>query len=258
MTARKKATVRARDLSGTSPRRKKKATEAPARPPRRKVLLVDDHPMMLSGLAQLIDTQPDLYVCGQACSPVEALREIPRCMPDVLLTDLAMPGRSGLEFIKDVHALAPELPILILSMHDESIYAERVLRAGARGYVMKSMGGKSLLNAIRRVLQGNVAVSESMAARLIDAATERHPRNSTSPIQTLSDREFEVFQLIGQGMPTREISGSLGISSKTVDVHRSHIKEKLGLKDAISLVRYAVRWVETNQQAAGDQPALTG
>ena len=214
---------------------------------RRRVLLVDDHPFMRAGLAQLIERQSDLVVCGEAGNPGEALEAIAKAKPDLILTDLTMPGRSGLEFVKDLLASEPSLSVLVVSMHDEAVYAERALRAGARGYIMKEAGGEALLGAIRQVLRGEVYVSARMSARILEGLSTRKPRGSTSPIETLTDREFEVFQLIGQGKSTRDIAGQLHLSSKTVDVHRSHIKEKLELKDATSLIRYAVRWVETPQ-----------
>jgi DNA-binding NarL/FixJ family response regulator len=223
----------------------------PASASPKRLLLVDDHPMMRAGLAQLINKQPDVEVCCEAGNPAEALQEIGECQPDLLVTDITMPGRSGVEFIKDVLAVHTALPILVVSMHDEMIYAERVLRAGARGYVMKEAGGEKLLAAIRQVLAGKVYVSERMSASLLDSLTGRRPRGSSSPIEKLSDREFEIFQLVGQGKSTREIAKQLHLSPKTVDVHRGHIKEKLELKDATSLVRHAVRWVET--QSAGTQ-----
>jgi DNA-binding NarL/FixJ family response regulator len=217
---------------------------------RRKILVVDDHPMTRSGVVHLLGKQADLVVCGEAGNPAEALTDIPKSRPDLLLADLTMPGRSGVEFIKDVLALHPELPILIASMHDEAIYAERVLRAGARGYIMKEAGGEKLLAAIRQVLKGQVYVSEQMAAKILGNLSGRKPRGSHSPIERLSDREFEIFQLIGQGKSTRDIAEHLRISPKTVDVHRGHIKGKLELKDATSLVRHAVRWVETQDTRA--------
>jgi DNA-binding NarL/FixJ family response regulator len=161
-----------------------------------------------------------------------------------------MPGRSGLEFIKDLRAAHPEIPILVISMHDEAVYAERALRAGARGYIMKEAGGENLLGAIRQVLRGEVYVSHKMSARILEAVSSRRPRGSSSPIEQLTDREFEVFQLIGQGKGTREIAAELHLSPKTVDVHRSHLKEKLGLRDATALIRHAVRWVETRPPEA--------
>jgi DNA-binding NarL/FixJ family response regulator len=156
-----------------------------------------------------------------------------------------MPGRSGLEFIKDLKAAEPDLAVLVVSMHDEVVFAERALRAGARGYIMKEAGGENLLAAIRQVLRGEVYVSPRMSSRILNDLSARRPRGSTSPIERLTDREFEVFQLIGQGKSTRDIAEQLHLSSKTVDVHRSHLKEKLELKDATALIRHAVRWVET-------------
>ena len=217
----------------------------PAPAARRRVLLVDDHPMMLAGLAQLIRLQSDLEVCGETGEPAQALRAITKCRPDLLLTDLTMPGRSGTEFIKDVLAAHAGLPILVVSMHDELLHAERVLRAGARGYVMKEAGGEKLLAAIRQVLAGQVYVSEQMSARILDSFSGQRPRGAQSPIEKLSDREFEVFQLIGAGRTTKEIAAQLHLSPKTVDVHRGHIKEKLALKDMTALVHHAVRWTET-------------
>jgi DNA-binding NarL/FixJ family response regulator len=227
----------------------KKSTQ-PASTARKKILVVDDHPMTRSGVVHLLNKQADMIVCGEAGSPAEALGGLAQAPPDLMLTDMTMPGRSGIEFIKDVLALHPNLPILILSMHDEAIYAERALRAGARGYVMKEAGGEKLLMAIQRVLNGQVYLSEEMSAKILDNLSGKKPRGSQSPIEKLSDREFEVFQLIGQGKSTREIASQLHLSPKTVDVHRGHIKEKLELTDATSLVRHAVRWVETQDTKA--------
>ena len=226
-----------------------RSVEKRAPPARRKILLIDDHPFMRMGLAQLINQQPDLVVGGEAGDPSEASRALDRDLPDLVLTDITMPGRSGLEFIKDLKATRPELRILVVSMHDELIYAERVLRAGAQGYIMKEAGGERLLAAIRQVLDGQIYVSSRMSARILEALSGRRPRGSHSPIERLSDREFEVFQMIGQGKSTREVAHQLHLSPKTVDVHRAHIKEKLGLTDATALVRHAVRWVETQSVA---------
>lgn len=221
-------------------------TPAPAQT-RRRVLLVDDHPMMRAGLAHLIERQPDLTVCGEAANPVEAITVLPAANPEIVLADLTMPGRSGLEFVKDVLALTPTLPILIVSMHDEAVFAERALRAGARGYIMKEAGGEAVVAAIRQILRGEIYVSAAMSTRILEGLSSKKPRGSASPIEKLSDREFEVFQLIGQGKSTRDIATQLHLSTKTVDVHRSHLKEKLELKDSTSLIRYAVRWVETQK-----------
>ncbi len=218
---------------------------APSGAPRKRILLVDDHPMMRAGLSQLINRQPDLFVCGEAGDPASASQELQRTQPDLVLTDISMPGRSGFEFIKDLLAESPERRILVVSMHDEVIYAERALRAGARGYVMKEAGGENLLAAIRQVLTGQIYLSPKMASRMLENLSSKRPRGSESPIEKLSDREFEIFRLVGSGKSTRDIATQLHLSPKTVDVHRGHIKEKLQLKDSTELVRYAVRWVET-------------
>ncbi len=210
-----------------------------------KVLLVDDHPMTREGMAAIVNSQSDLEVCCQAGNPAEAMSALSKCKPDLMVTDMTMPGRSGIEFLKDVHAILPELPILVLSMHDEMLYAERALRAGARGYLMKDAGALKLLEVIRLILSGQSFASSQITARMLDSMSGRRPRGSASPIETLSDREFEVFNLIGSGKSTRDIAEQLHLSPKTVDVHRSHLKEKLCLKDATALVRYAVRWVKT-------------
>ncbi|MEO6992759.1 MAG: response regulator transcription factor [Lacunisphaera sp.] len=228
------------------------ATKKPpaAARPRRRVLIVDDHPFMRAGLAQLIERQTDLGVAGEAGSPAEALQLLAAGGTDLVLTDMTMPGRSGLDFLKDLQALHPTIPVLVVSMHDEMVYAERALRAGARGYIMKEAGGENLLAAIRQVLGGQVYVSPRMSAQLLDSFSGRKTRDSNSPFGKLTDREFEVFQLIGQGHSTREIAHQLCLSTKTVDVHRGNLKAKLDLKDTTALIRHAVRWVET--QGSGD------
>jgi DNA-binding NarL/FixJ family response regulator len=217
----------------------------PKKDPRTRILLVDDHPFMRAGLAQLINRQPDMAVSGEAGNPAEAAGVLARNQTDLVLTDITMPGRSGIEFIKDLQAQYPKLPILVISMHDELLYAERVLRAGARGYIMKEAGGENLLAALRLVMAGQIYVSPRMSAKILTDLSVRRPRGSASPIEALSDREFEVFQLIGQGRSTRDIATQLHLSPKTVDVHRSHIREKLGLNGPTELVRHAVRWLES-------------
>jgi DNA-binding NarL/FixJ family response regulator len=227
---------------------KKSAASAAAPAPavtRRRILIVDDHPFMRAGLAQLIERQADLAVCGEAGNPAEALLRLAGGGVDLVLSDMTMPGRSGLDFLKDLQALHPALPILVVSMHDEMVYAERALRAGARGYIMKEAGGENLLAAIRQVLAGQVYVSPRMSAQLLDSFSGRKSRQADSPFGKLTDREFEVFQMIGRGCSTREIAQQLGLSTKTVDVHRANLKAKLGLQDTTALVRHAVRWVET-------------
>jgi len=228
---------------------KKPAPPAPPFPPaRRRVLVVDDHPFMRAGLALLINQQADLEVCGEAGNPAEAGEAIARLRPDVVLSDITMPGRSGLEFIKDLHAAHPHLPVLVVSMHDEAIYAERVIRAGGRGYIMKEAGGENLLAALRQVLRGEIYVSPRIASRLVENLSARRPRGSSSPIEALTDREFEIYRLIGEGRATRDIAAQLNLSPKTVDVHRANLKAKLGVEDMTALVRHAVRWIENQDR----------
>ncbi len=223
-----------------------KTKPKPSAPPARKnILIVDDHPMMRDGLAALITAQPDLAVCGQAADAREALQAVEKLRPDLVLMDISLPGKSGLEAIKDLQALAPGLAMLVLSMHDESLYAERVLRAGARGYVMKQEGGKRIMDGIRAVLAGRVFVSEKLSARIMDAFTGRRGTEAAGSVGNLSDREFEVFQLVGRGRSTKEIAAQLHLSVKTVEVHRVNIKAKLKLATSPELVHYAVRWVES-------------
>ncbi len=187
-------------------------------------------------------------MCCEAGAPAGAMAAMEKSTPDLLITDITMPGRGGLEFIKDILAIHPNLRILVLSMHDESIYAERALRAGAKGYIMKEVGGEGLLEAVRRVLEGKTYVSPVVSGKILDQLSNRSARGPRAPIAELTDREFEVFQLIGLGKGTREIAGQLHLSPKTIDVHRSRIKEKLALRDPTALIRYAVRWMETSAQ----------
>lgn len=210
-----------------------------------KILIVDDHPMMRQGLVQLINNEPDLEVSGEAETAEQALSVIGQAAPDLLLADISLTGKSGLELIKDIQTLQPSLPVLVISMHDESVYAERVLRAGGRGYIMKQEGGKQIMQAIRHVLGGQIYVSAKMSGKILEIFSGRRAQSASSPVEQLTDREFEVFQLIGQGKGTRQIAEQLHVSIKTVEVHRQHIKEKLKLTDAPSLARYAVQWVES-------------
>ena len=215
-----------------------------------RILIVDDHPMMRQGLAQLVNNEPDLAVCCEVENAHQALAVIDKARPDLVLADITLPDKSGIELIKDIQAIHPGLAVLVISMHDESLYAERVLRAGGRGYIMKHEGGKKLMEAIRQVLSGQIYVSEKMSARILESFSgRRFPGAGRSPVENLTDREFEVFQLIGQGKGTRQIAEKLHLSVKTVEVHRVNIKTKLKLQSATELVRFAVRWVEG--QAAG-------
>lgn len=216
-----------------------------AAPAHKQILIVDDHPMMRDGLAALITAEPDLAVCAQAADASEAQQAVEAHRPDLVIMDISLPGKSGLEAIKDLQAMQPGLAILVLSMHDEALYAERVLRAGARGYVMKQEGGKRIMAGIRAVLENKVFVSEQMSARIMNAFTGRRAAETGSTVENLSDREFEIFQLIGRGRSTKEIADQLHLSVKTVEVHRVNIKAKLKLATSPELVHFAVRWVES-------------
>jgi DNA-binding NarL/FixJ family response regulator len=227
-----------------TPAGKASAKTAPAR---KRILIVDDHPMMREGLAQLIEHEPDLCVCAQADNAAQTLAAIATQPPDLAVVDISLPDKSGLELIKDLQAMHPQLPLLVISMHDETLYAERVLRAGGRGYIMKQEGGKKLMEAIRQVLQGQIYVSEKMSAKILELFSGRRPASANSPVELLSDREFEVFQLIGQGQTTRQIAHRLHLSVKTVEVHRANMKKKLELDSGMELVRFAIRWVEAQR-----------
>ena len=211
----------------------------------KQLLIVDDHPMMRTGLGQLIDNEPDLVVAAEADNARQAQEAVIKQQFDLILLDISLPDKNGLELIKDIKALKPDQAILVVSMHDESLYAERVLRAGARGYIMKQEGGKKFLQAIRRVLEGGIYVSETMSSRILEIFSGHRTGPPSSPVARLSDREFEVFQLIARGSDTGAIARQLHVSVKTVEAHRVHIKEKLQLKTANDLVRFAVRWIET-------------
>jgi DNA-binding NarL/FixJ family response regulator len=212
---------------------------------KKRILLVDDHPMTREGLAQLIGNQPDLEVCGEAGNAFEALEKIALLKPDVVLSDITLPGKSGLELIKDIQAMHPSVLVLVISMHDEALYVERVLRAGGRGYIMKQEGGKKIAEAIRQVLDGHIHVSEKMSAKILEVFSGRRPNAAASPIEKLTDRQFEVFQLIGQGLETKRMADKLHLSAKTIEVHRANIRAKLKLNSMSELIHYAVRWVES-------------
>ena len=220
----------------------------PAKSECRKIFIVDDHPMMREGLAQLITEEGDLMVCGEADDAPQALEQMEKLQPDLAIVDITLRTTSGLELIKDLSIRAPQTAVLVISMHDESLYAERVLRAGGRGYVMKQEGGKKLMEAIRRVLSGKTYVSEKISAKILDLFAGR-PTENSSPVERLTDREFEVFRLIGQGLSTKQIAEKLHVSAKTVEVHRVNIKQKLNIGTAPELIRFAVRWMEAQNPA---------
>jgi len=210
----------------------------------KRILLVDDHPIMRHGLAQLIQMEPGLEVCGQAGSAMDGLEAIQKLKPDVAVIDLTLPDKNGLELLKDVHAMMPGVKCIVLSMHDENLYAERALKAGARGYIMKEAAAESLITALQRVLAGGIFVSELMASRMLEQVSGQRGKAGITGVDQLTDRELEVLEMIGKGTPTKLIAEKLSISARTVEAHRSHIKDKLGITDGPALVRYAVQWVE--------------
>jgi len=209
-----------------------------------KILIVDDHPMMREGLAQLISQQPDMMVCGEAESASQALEGISTQKPDVAIVYISLKGASGIELIKNLKSLRPSVAIIVLTMHDESLYAERALRAGARGYIMKRETAKRIIAAIRDVLEGKLYVSERLTKLFAEKFVVGQTTTVSSPIEQLSDRELEVFQLIGQWKKTKEIAHELHLSIKTVEYYREQIKQKLSLNGSVELTHYATSWVQ--------------
>ncbi len=214
-----------------------------------KVFIVDDHALMRRGLADLVNSEEDLSVCGEAEDAPNALSGVSKTSPDLLIADMSLRGSSGIELIKNVKVLYPDLPILVLSMHDENIYAQRVLRAGAKAYVMKQEAADRVLQAIRKILKGEIYVSERVGTQMLQQIVRGRSPTESSPIDRLSDRELEVVQLIGRGRTTREIAKNLNVSIKTIESHRAHLKEKLDLKNATELVQFCVQWVEQENVA---------
>jgi DNA-binding NarL/FixJ family response regulator len=213
-----------------------------------KVLIVDDHPIIRQGLAELINNEQDLTVCGQAEDAPEALVKIKESEPDMVIVDISLKETSGMELIKDIKAKYSNLPVLVLSMHDEALYAERILRAGAKGYVMKAEATEKVIVAIRKILIGQIYVSDKMAAKMVRKLVGGGPDMGVSAIERLSDRELEVFHLIGQGYGTRQIAERLHLSIKTIETYREHIKEKLNLADASELLQYAIQWTHSQDK----------
>ncbi len=204
-----------------------------------RVLLIDDHAIVRQGLAELINDQPDLMTCGEADGPPQAMKVIPQAMPDVAIVDISLNSGDGIELCRQIHEQWPSVALLVLSMHDEALYAERALRAGARGYVMKQEPQETVMNAIRRVLKGETHLSEKMAAKLLRSFSgNRHA--DAPPLERLSDRELQVFRLIGQGRSVKDIAEELFLSPKTVETHKEHIKQKLNLDSSNDLLRYAI------------------
>lgn len=215
---------------------------------KKKVYIVDDHPLMRKGMAMTLQSNIEFDVCGQAESAEEALSEILKLKPDAAVIDISLPGMNGIELVKNLLHQLPDLKILIVSRHDEELYAERALRAGAKGYLMKLEAGEVLVSAVRQVLSGNLYLSDSIGNKLLMKMASGNSVKSDNPLDLLSDRELEVFELTGQGLSTREIGDKLHISVKTVESHRANIKEKLHLDTANELMRHAVRWVEESSK----------
>jgi DNA-binding NarL/FixJ family response regulator len=213
---------------------------APKTAARKKILIVDDHPMMREGLRGVINREPDMMVCGEVENAHQAVDAVQKLAPDLALVDVTLPGKSGLELVKDLKAMHPRVVILALSMHDESLYAERMLRAGASGYITKQQPSEELVKAIRQVLDNHVYVSKEMSESLLRRFSGQ-PQANRSPMEILTDREYEIFQLIGAGKSPKDIAGQLHLSPKTVAVHNANIRKKLHLKSTAQMIRFAVQ-----------------
>lgn len=209
---------------------------------KRSIFIVDDHPIMRDGISQLINQQSDLEVCGEASSARDALDALERVEPDLMLVDISLTGMDGIELIKVMKKSRPRLPSLVLSMHSESLYAERAVRAGAKGYVMKDVPADTLLSAMRRVLSGKLYLSLEMTDKFLEKAASNDPNRAESPLACLSDREIEIFKMIGRGLKPQRISEKLHLSIKTVETYSSRIKHKLNFKDSSELLQMAIAW----------------
>jgi len=212
-------------------------------PSAKRIVIVDDHPLFRKGLEQLIDSHEGLAVCGEAANAGEALDVVRKIKPDLVIVDLSLPGAHGLELIKNIRAEFPKLPILVLSMHDESLYALRALRAGAQGYVMKQEALENVIYALHELFAGRPYLSAAMSSEVIAKFAHGPDEPKKDVMEQLSDRELEVLELIGKGRDVREIAADLHLSPKTVETHRSHIKEKLNLNNARQVARFAIQWV---------------
>jgi len=213
-----------------------------------KIFLVDDHPMVREHLTALIQREPDLEVCGEAADAPAALALISQREVDLVILDISLKHSHGLELLKDLKALRPHLPVLVLSMHDESLYAERALRAGATGYITKQEATVSILPAIRKVLEGQVYLSEPMSARMVKRMVGGGKPDAASPLDALTDRELEIYQMIGRGLGTRQIAEELRVGIKTVESYRARIREKLNLADGNELLQHAIHWVQGSEK----------
>jgi len=213
-----------------------------------RIYIVEDHPIFRKGLAQLLSSEAGMEICGEAEGHLAGLDGIREKKPDFVIVDISLKNSSGIELIKDLKRSVPQLPVLALSMHDENIYAERVLRAGAKGYLMKQEAPETIVMAIRQILGGKIFVSESVASRMLSIFAEGRGTLKSTPVDLLSDREIEVFRLIGEGGGTRQIAEKLHVSVKTVENHKAHIKEKLNITGAIELIQQATLWVQNDEK----------
>jgi DNA-binding NarL/FixJ family response regulator len=211
-------------------------------PAKKRIMVVDDHPIVRQGLALLVNREPDLVVCGEAEEAMGAMHVLASSRPDVLIVDISLSGPDGIDLLKNIRATHPTLPVLILSMHDESVYAERALRAGANGYIMKQEATENVLVAVRRILNGEIYVSARIANQMLRHYITGSGTLRDSSIADLSDRELEVFRLIGEGHGTRQIAEKLHLSVKTVESYQAHIKEKLSLRSSRELMQRAIQW----------------
>jgi DNA-binding NarL/FixJ family response regulator len=217
-----------------------------------KILIVDDHPVVRQGLKQLIDMEADLMVAGEAPDALQALDLVKKLEPNLVIVDISLKIGSGLELIKNIKVLFPDILILVISMHDESFYAERVIRAGALGYIMKSEASQNVMTAIRKVLAGEIYLSGEMGKKILDKLLRGQAKTAQSPLESLSDREMQVFQMLAEGNRTSDIAQKLNVSLSTIDTHFVHIKKKLGIKDTAKLVQYAMNWFFTEGRNNGN------
>ena len=216
-------------------------------PDAKRIVIVDDHPLFRKGLQELIQADDSFAVCGEAGNAAEAMDVIRKLSPELAIVDLSLPGANGIELIKNIRAEFPKLPILVLSMHDESLYAVRALRAGADGYVMKHEAMANVIQAIHEIFNGHPYLSPAMAAQVITKFAHRQAEGETDAVERLSDRELEILELIGKGHEVRQIAKLLHLSPKTVETHRAHIKDKLDLKNSREVARFALQWLSARE-----------
>jgi DNA-binding NarL/FixJ family response regulator len=228
-------------MAGQRPKRR------PMETGKKRVMIVDDHPLFRERLAQLINHEPDMQVCGEAEDAEKAIQVIRDVFPDLVIIDITLKGSSGLELVKTIKALSIGVPMLVLSMHDESLYAQRALRAGATGYITKHRAADDVLSAMRRVLSGEVYLSERMTSQVLKSFASAGSKGGSRPIDRLTDRELEVLTLIGNGSTSRQIAHALNLGLATVDTYRTRIKEKLNFSSATELQHFAVRWVRERE-----------